>query len=75
MALGKARFAHATRLLIAEDAGGSNGYLVRTWKWHLAKLESEDSGHAIPGARISLAFASREGRAVHRRRQPLARSS
>jgi transposase len=39
--LGKARFPTATRLLVTADAGGSNGYRVRAWKWHLAKLAKE----------------------------------
>ena len=29
------------RLLITADAGGSNGYRVRAWKWHLARLAAE----------------------------------
>ena len=36
--LGKHRFPDATRLLITADCGGSNGYRVRAWKWHLAQL-------------------------------------
>lgn len=39
--LGRARFPDATRLLVTADAGGSNGYRVRAWKWHLAKLAAE----------------------------------
>ena len=39
--MGRARFPHATRLLITADAGGSNGYRVRAWKWHLARLAAE----------------------------------
>lgn len=39
--LGKERFPNATRLLITADAGGSNGYRVRAWKWHLAKLAAD----------------------------------
>ncbi|MGI8791777.1 MAG: ISAzo13 family transposase [Acidimicrobiales bacterium] len=39
--LGKARFPTATRLAITADAGGSNGYRVRAWKWHLAQLAAE----------------------------------
>jgi hypothetical protein len=39
--MGKARFPAATRLLITADAGGSNGYRVRTWKAELAKLATE----------------------------------
>jgi hypothetical protein len=39
--MGAARFPDATRLLITADAGGSNGYRVRAWKVHLAKLAAE----------------------------------
>ena len=39
--LGRVRFPDATRLLITADAGGSNGYRVRAFKWHLAKLATE----------------------------------
>ena len=39
--LGRSRFPHATRLLITADAGGSNGYRVRAWKWHLARFAAE----------------------------------
>jgi hypothetical protein len=39
--LGKDRFPTATRLLITADSGGSNGYRVRAWKWHLARLAAE----------------------------------
>ncbi len=39
--LGNQRFPNATRLLITADAGGSNGYRVRAWKWHLAQLAAE----------------------------------
>jgi hypothetical protein len=39
--LGRDRFPHATKLLITADAGGSNGYRVRAWKWHLAHLAAE----------------------------------
>jgi transposase len=39
--LGVTRFPNATRLLITADAGGSNGYRVRAWKWHLAKLAAD----------------------------------
>jgi len=38
---GRTRFPDATTLLITADAGGSNGYRVRAWKWHLAKLAAE----------------------------------
>jgi hypothetical protein len=40
-AMGKQRFPDATRLLITADAGGSNGYRLRAWKVHLAKLAHE----------------------------------
>jgi Rhodopirellula transposase DDE domain len=36
--MGQARFPGATRLLITADAGGSNGYRLRAWKVHLARL-------------------------------------
>ena len=39
--MGRARFPDATRLLITADAGGSNGYRVRAWKWHLSQLAAE----------------------------------
>jgi transposase len=39
--LGRERFPNATRLMITADAGGSNGYRVRAWKWHLAQLAAE----------------------------------
>lgn len=39
--LGSDRFPDATRLLITADAGGSNGYRVRAWKWHLAQFAAD----------------------------------
>ncbi len=39
--LGRIRFPDATKLLISADSGGSNGYRVRAWKWHLAQLAAE----------------------------------
>jgi hypothetical protein len=39
--MGRTRFPDATRLLVTADAGGSNGYRVRAWKWHLARLATE----------------------------------
>ncbi len=39
--LGRDRFPDASRLLITADAGGSNGYRVRAWKWYLACLAEE----------------------------------
>ncbi len=39
--MGSARYPGATRLLITADAGGSNGYRLRAWKLHLAKLAQE----------------------------------
>ena len=39
--MGRTRFPDATKLLITADAGGSNGYRVRAWKWHLARLAAE----------------------------------
>jgi hypothetical protein len=43
---GRHRFPDATTLTITADAGGSNGYQVRGWKWHLASLAAE-TGLAI----------------------------
>jgi len=39
--MGRARFPEAGRLLITADAGGSNGYRLRAWKFHLAALAAE----------------------------------
>ncbi|MCY3894353.1 MAG: ISAzo13 family transposase [Acidimicrobiaceae bacterium] len=39
--LGKSRFPNATKLLITADAGGSNGYRPRAWKWHLAQFAAD----------------------------------
>lgn len=39
--LGRNRFPHTTRLLITADAGGSNGYRPRAWKWFLSQLAAE----------------------------------
>jgi Rhodopirellula transposase DDE domain len=44
--MGAERFPDATRLLITADAGGSNGYRVRAWKVHLARLAA-DTGLSI----------------------------
>jgi len=38
---GTTRFPNATTLTITADCGGSNGYRVRAWKWHLAALAAE----------------------------------
>jgi len=40
-ALGKRSYAHATRLMVTADGGGSNGYRVRLWKVELQKLADE----------------------------------
>lgn len=40
-AMGKASYAHATRLMVTADGGGSNGYRVRLWKVELQKLADE----------------------------------
>ena len=40
-ACGQHRFPNATTLTVTADAGGSNGYRVRAWKWHLAMLAAE----------------------------------
>jgi hypothetical protein len=39
--MGRARYPHATRLLITADCGGSNGVRVRLWKRELQTLASE----------------------------------
>ena len=39
--VGRDRFPNATTLTITADCGGSNGYRVRAWKWHLAQLAAE----------------------------------
>ncbi len=39
--MGAARFPDANKLLITADAGGSNGYRVKAWKAHLARLAAE----------------------------------
>ncbi len=39
--MGQHRYPDATRLLITADAGGSNGYRIRAWKYHLAALATE----------------------------------
>lgn len=39
--MGSHRFPEATRLMITADAGGSNGYRVKAWKYHLGKLAAE----------------------------------
>lgn len=43
---GQQRFPNASRLLVTADAGGSNGYRPRAWKWFLAQLAAE-TGLAI----------------------------
>ena len=39
--MGAHRFPQAIRLLVTADAGGSNGYRVRSWKVELARLAAE----------------------------------
>jgi transposase len=39
--MGHDRFPDAERLLITADAGGSNGYRLKAWKVHLARLAAE----------------------------------
>ena len=39
--MGQPLYPAATRLLITADAGGSNGYRLRLWKWELQKLADE----------------------------------
>jgi len=43
---GSERYPTAKRLLVSADAGGSNGYRVRLWKWELAHFANE-TGLAI----------------------------
>jgi DDE family transposase len=43
---GRARYPHATRLLITADGGGSNGSRTRLWKWELQRL-ADEAGLAI----------------------------
>jgi len=40
------KYPSSKRLLISADAGGSNGYRVRLWKWELAQL-AQETGLAI----------------------------
>ncbi|WP_369265654.1 ISAzo13 family transposase [Streptomyces sp. R35] len=40
-AAGRASYPHSRRLLITADAGGSNGYRTRAWKFELAALAVE----------------------------------
>jgi hypothetical protein len=44
--VGRPRYPNAKRLLVSADAGGSNGYRVRLWKWELAQL-ADETGLAI----------------------------
>jgi hypothetical protein len=39
--MGEPLYPGATRLLVTADAGGSNGYRLRLWKWELQKLADE----------------------------------
>jgi hypothetical protein len=39
--MGAPLYPQATRLLVTADAGGSNGYRLRLWKWELQKLADE----------------------------------
>jgi transposase len=39
--MGASLYPDATRLLVTADAGGSNGYRLRLWKWELQKLADE----------------------------------
>ena len=38
---GRKRYPQAERLLICADAGGSNGYRLRAWKFHLQQLANQ----------------------------------
>ena len=44
--VGRPRYPKAKRLLVSADAGSSNGYRVRLWKWELARL-ADETGLAI----------------------------
>jgi transposase len=44
--MGRERYPDATRLLVTADAGGSNGYRLRLWKWELGKF-ADETGLAI----------------------------
>ena len=39
-------YPEGARLLVTADAGGSNGYRLRLWKWELQKL-ADETGLAI----------------------------
>ena len=39
--MGRRAYPEASRLLITADAGGSNGYRARCWKFHLQELADE----------------------------------
>ncbi len=44
--MGRVRYPDATRLLVTADAGGSNGYRLRLWKWELQKF-ADETGLAV----------------------------
>ncbi len=44
--MGRERYPDATRLLVTADAGGSNGYRLRLWKWELQKF-ADETGLAV----------------------------
>ena len=44
--MGRERYPAATSLLVTADAGGSNGYRLRLWKWELQKF-ADETGLAI----------------------------
>ena len=48
--MGRIRFPVSDWLLITADAGGSNGYRLRAWKVHLARLAAETGLDSSPSA-------------------------
>ena len=49
------------RLMITADCGGSNGYRVRAWKWHLAQLAAETGQPLVHGRQAQVARVGRLG--------------
>src|SRR6185437_7319969 len=61
--MGRARYPHATKLLITADCGGSNGVRVRLWKRELQNLANE-LGIAITVCHLPPAPASGTGSSI-----------
>lgn len=57
--VGRVRFPNATKLLITADTGGSNGYRVLAWKWHLARLAAQT------GLEVSIATRDHRDLSAH----------